>query len=345
MDLRITQLAFDIIKEIGQEGRNSKTYLAQDVQFNGTVVVKSIHKPDIPQGTPYFSEARHLYSSKHPNVMEIHYASQDDDYVYLAMPFYKNGSLNSIIQHRYLTVREIVKYALDFLSALHYIHTKKLIHFDVKPTNIIINDSGSAILTDFGLTKLTNQYGFATADLVYPTHLPPEIFTTYAHTSQYDIYQAGLTLYRMCNGNRDFDEKLTSGGVTRDEVINGLFPDRNKYLPHIPRSLRSVIENALKTDLMERYQAILHMMNDLSSVCENLDWKYDFDTTTGIQTWVEETDKSVRTLKLFEQNGEWITEGEKLTKASGNTTRIRDWNSTNNSQEEAYNKIETMLLQ
>jgi eukaryotic-like serine/threonine-protein kinase len=343
MDLRITEIAFKLLNEIGQEGLNSKTHIAEDIQLNAKIVIKEIKKSSITPDTTYFTEARLLYASRHPNVMEINYASQDVDNLYLAMPYYKNGSLNTLINNKFLSVPEIIHYGLDFLSALHYIHSKGLVHFDVKPSNIIINDAGKALLTDFGLARLTNTYGFAVPPLAYPTHLTPEWFQAGAFTSQYDIYQAGLTLFRMCNGNKDFDEKLQNGGVSRDEVLRGLFPDRNNYLPHIPDSLRKIIKTALKVNPDQRYKTIIHMMNDLAAVKENLNWSYEVEHGSNIQKWIEDNERSTRTLKLFEDNGVWKTEGHKFTKASTNTTRVTNWFTTSNTKEEAYTKIQAII--
>ncbi|KRF01668.1 hypothetical protein ASG89_25220 [Paenibacillus sp. Soil766] len=341
-ELKVTELSFRLDKNIGAEGLNSSTFIAQDLQLDAALVIKQVEKAKIPTDTTYFNEARLLYLSKHPNVMEIHYGSQDDKHIYLAMPYYKNGSLNALIDRKFLTVREIVQYGLDFLSALHYIHTKRLIHFDVKPSNIIINDAGKAVLTDFGLAKLTDELGFAKTKYVYPTHLTPELYLAGSFTSQYDIFQAGLTLYRMCNGNKEFSEKLKSG-LTREEVLSGTFPDRRKFLPHIPNSLRKIIKNALKVDPNDRYRAILHMMNDLSDISENLDWRYEIEPTGNIHKWTEETEKSIHSLTLSELNGAWKTEGHKFMRSSNNTTKISKWSTTSSSQQEAFTKIEKIL--
>ncbi|RED83280.1 serine/threonine-protein kinase [Cohnella phaseoli] len=343
MDMRVSEIYFELISEIGQEGLNSKTHIARDIQLDATLVIKEINKSDIPKGTPYFTEARFLYESRHPNVMEIHYASQDADKLYLAMPYYKKGSLNSVINNKFLSIPEIIHFGLDFLSALHFIHSKGLIHFDVKPSNIIINDAGKALLTDFGLAGLTNRYGFATVQAAYPTHLTPEIFQAGAFTVQYDVFQAGLTLYRMCNGNADFDLKLQMGGVTQEEVLRGTFPDRNTFLPHIPDSLRAVVKKALKVHPDQRYKSIIHMMNDLASLKENLNWSYSYDPGTGRHQWVEDTERSTRTLVLFEDNRTWKTEGSKYTKASQNVTRVPAWFTRSATMAEAFNKVKQAI--
>lgn len=186
--------------------------------------------------------------------------------------FIKIGSLNSLLDKRFLTTREIIGYSLDFLSGLHFIHSKQLVHFDIKPTNLIINDSNHAILTDFGLSKYTNPYGFASPDKIYGAHMPPESWVTASLTSQFDIYQAGLTLYRMCNGNINFDEQKVI--FSKENIVNAKFPDRGYFLPHIPNTLRKYIKKALEVDLNKRYQTVLEFMNDLSNVEESLDWQY-----------------------------------------------------------------------
>jgi serine/threonine protein kinase len=96
MDMRVSEIYFELTKEIGQEGLNSKTHIAKDLQLDTTIVIKQINKVDISPSPPYFTEARLLYASRHPNVMEIHYASQDVDKLYLAMPDYRNGSLHDV---------------------------------------------------------------------------------------------------------------------------------------------------------------------------------------------------------------------------------------------------------
>lgn len=230
----VTQLTFEFIREIGGEGLNSKAFLARDIQLDSQIVVKSILKSDFELKEDYFNESKMLYSSRHPNIMVINYACEDVDKIYLSMPYHSRGSLNTLMNKRFLSVREIVKYSLDFLSGLHFVHTKKLVHFDIKPTNIIIDDSNRALLTDFGLTKYTDANGFASPDKIYMKHYVPDALVTTTLTNQYDIYQAGLTLYRMCNGNDDFNSQCTS--LTQENVMNGTFPLRDKFLPHIPNS-------------------------------------------------------------------------------------------------------------
>jgi serine/threonine protein kinase len=262
--------------------------------------------------------------------------------IQFSMPFHRNGSLNSLIESRFLTVREIIQYSLDFLGALHYIHTQQLIHFDVKPTNIIINDANTAILTDFGLSNYVDINGFATVEKVYPTHWTPELYLATKLTSQYDIYQSGLTLYRMCNGNENF--KFQSQLVkSPDDIIKARFPNRRSYLPHIPKRLRTVINNALKVDTDKRYKTILDFMNDLSGIDQNLDWRYN--QTSGVETWSIENSNTVKSIIKYEKSGKWLTRGENYSKNNQNSTKINKWNSESDDVILCNEKIEKFIEQ
>ncbi|WKL03160.1 serine/threonine-protein kinase [Paenibacillus amylolyticus] len=335
----ITQLTFNLIQEIGGEGANSKTHLAHDPQLDATIVVKAMTKFSFKNQQEYYNESKMLYSSRHPNIMVINYACEDDDHVYLSMPYYAKGSLNSLLNKRYLTVREIIKYSLDFLSGLHYIHTKSLIHFDVKPTNIIINDSDRALITDFGLSKYSDEDGFASFDKAYKRHYVPEAFETSDLTNQYDVYQAGLTLYRMCNGNDDFYSQCE--GLSKEKITSGTFPARDRFLPHIPNALRRCIKKALEVNPDRRYQSVIELMNALSAVNENLDWTYTIDN--DVEKWSFDSEKTIEHLTLQLAGDKWVTKGEKHSKKTNKTSNITKYNAKYDNKDDAYKQIAKLL--
>jgi serine/threonine protein kinase len=102
--------------------------------------MKQIAKADLDSPGNFFDEASALYASAHPNVVQIHYACEDTDSIYLAMPYYRRGSVSGLVTGRHMTVREIVTIGCQVISGLHNIHSKGLIHFDVKPDNILLSD-------------------------------------------------------------------------------------------------------------------------------------------------------------------------------------------------------------
>lgn len=279
------RLDFDEIREIGQEGRNSKVFLAHDNQLDGEIVIKEIKKNTSASPDEYFKEARLLYAHNHNNIVKVNYACEDDDNIYVAMPFYKNGSLKKRISNgNYLTIREVIRYSIQFLSGLNHIHSKGLIHFDIKPDNILISDSNEAMLSDFGLALYTDTYGLCESQAFYTPHVTPEQLQRLKQSIKNDIYQAGLTIYRMVNGNDFFyqqiptkDNKQFDSQSFKRMILKGDFPDRTLYLPHVPKKLKRIIKKCIEPNPNNRYDNTLQIINDLASIDENLDIRYGRD--------------------------------------------------------------------
>jgi eukaryotic-like serine/threonine-protein kinase len=343
-------LQLQLIKEIGQEGRNSNVFIAHDPQLNAEVIVKRINKSkEFTNADEYFAEAQMLYASSHPNIMGVRYASQDTDNVYIVMDYYPNGSLNSLISNRFLTVREIIKYSLEFLSGLHYIHSKGLVHLDIKPTNILINNAGKGVLTDFGLAKYLNENGFTQPKKTYPLHFAPEAFTHGKWSFYSDIYQAGLTLYRMCNGNNHFKNQLKNLNITTTQELftaigDNKFPKKNSFLPHIPDKLRSIIQRAMHLDESLRYETVLDMMNEISLIEENLDWVYT-EYTNEHSEWERFEGTHYSKIVLLKVNEtEWATEGYRTRISDGRQNKVSKWNTNGYiSKEKAFKAIEKLF--
>lgn len=350
-DYTQTSLHFKVLKEIGQEGKNSTVHIAHDYQLDTEIVVKSIRKSDFKRDSDFFDEAKKLYNSNHPNIAPIQYSCQDDEYIYITMPLFQKGSLNSIIDNRPLRVSEIVKYSIDFLSGLHHIHTKKLLHCDIKPTNILLTDSDDAILTDFGLARYLNDDGLTTIDMFYGLHRAPETLQSNTISHHSDIFQAGLTIYRLCNGNAFFKNQLKRF-VKKDKsfdddkflksIFNGSFPNRSSYLHHIPQTLRNYIRKALNPDPSRRYQSVLEFLNDLSKIEITHDWQ--MDSIINGSSWSCIKDDKEYLVSVM-QKAENIAEikSTKRVLTGANERQIKDYCKKNTTFDDAYSLLKKAL--
>lgn len=289
------EITFDLLREIGQDGRNSRTFVALDRQLNAEIVIKEVQKVHLASAPSFFEESRALYASAHPNVVQIHYACEDAGAVYIGMPFYRRGSAKAMMDARRLTVREIVALGCNILSGLHNIHSKRLIHFDVKPDNVLLSDRGEGLLSDFGLARPMNFAGIAAQDRLYNKMIPPEVTLGGDHFDRtFDIYQFGLTLYRMCNGDDAFNAQYAAYGAGvafdrlrfRDDLRAGHFPERRTFPPHVPSRLRAVIQKCIETNPLNRYQSALDVSNALADIpAEMLDWQ--LTETADTRTWTK----------------------------------------------------------
>ncbi|MEG0180892.1 MAG: serine/threonine-protein kinase [Romboutsia sp.] len=275
MDLS-TNIDLKIIKPLKSEGVNSKLYLVEDVQMGRKFILKKIKKKSFKNPDKCFEEPKKICKANHSNIIKINHVSYDDENIYITMPYYKNGSLYHLLETKNLTIEEIKNYALDFLSAVEHIHNIGIAHCDIKPNNILINNENKAVLTDFGSAVYLNKDGVGKLRNVYYKHIAPEQCKSTTITNKVDIYQIGTTLYRMCNGNLEYNTQLKKyKDINMVKVASacGKFPIRNKYLPHIPKDMAMIIEKCISVNPEERYQSVCEIIKDIKSINENLDWK------------------------------------------------------------------------
>ncbi|MES3675893.1 serine/threonine-protein kinase [Halomonas elongata] len=326
--LSTAEVNFHLGHEIGAEGRNSQVFRARDVQLDAELAIKKIEKARLGDVDEFFQEASLLYLSSHTNVVPIHYACQDDEHIYLAMPFFENGSLKGRMATGHLTVREIISYSTQFLSGLHNIHSKGLIHFDIKPDNILLSARGEAMLSDFGLAKQTVFGGRAGQDRIYGKMTPPEAFNTDEFTRHFDIYQVGLTIYRLAVGNSVFYEQfenfVENGALNRHRfrhaVVNGQFPSCSQFPEHIPHRLITTIRTCLATPPQERFNSASEIVNSFADIeGELLDWR--LSDQGGDREWTKTTGD--RTLRLKVDAGGASEATRQI--GGGQVRRVRDF--------------------
>jgi serine/threonine protein kinase len=169
------------------------------------------------------------------------------------------------------------------LGALSQIHVANLLHFDLKPSNILFSDTDVPMIADFGQARLIDPSGLAAAPKMYKWGIPPEVLTHHVGTVESDIYQAGLTLYRLFNGEPHFKlqcSRLTSSWA--EAIEKGRLPDRGNFLPHISPGIRRVIRRALKVNPTQRYHSAIEFQDALSRLELPLNWTVHLNS--AIQT-------------------------------------------------------------
>jgi serine/threonine protein kinase len=278
-------ISYTRIKQIGVgQGMNSTVYLANDPQLGGEIAAKEMEKSRFANPSAYFQESQAIFAVAHDNVIIVQYACQTPDIISLVMPYYRNGSLADRIADRPLQLSETLRVAQAVLAGLAHIHLRGYIHFDVKPSNVLFSNTNRPMVADFGQSRAISPTGVVSAPPLYMSAQPPETVATGLATKVADIYHIGLLMYRAVNGD-GFYTSQDPGNQTllMAQISRGRFPDRKRFMPHVPQRIRTLIRKALKVDPDERFQTANEMADDLSRVDLALDWRVEPILLGGFQ--------------------------------------------------------------
>ena len=237
----VTVGGFQIIQEIGR-GAMGHVYLAWRPHWEQHVALK-ILPPSLSRDQESVARFRRevnlLQMIDHPNVVKALGAGDDDGYFYLAMSFVKGTNLDTIIRdHGALAEDEALACVYAIADALRYVwDNHSLLHRDVKPQNVMVDEEGNLHLMDLGLAKLTD--GNATSQLTVPGHVlgtanfmsPEQAWDTYTPDHRSDIYSLGATLYMLVTGRPPYkgDPKAILAALRKPES----FPEPKSVNPQI----------------------------------------------------------------------------------------------------------------
>lgn len=270
-------VSYTKLQQIGVgEGRNSQVFLIKDEQMDADLVAKEIDKTRFPDPSSYFEEAKVLYTSQHRHILRVQYAGESNDRVFLVMPRAKGGSLQSKIKHRSLTLSRSVEVMLQLLAAVGHIHSKSLLHLDIKPSNVLLDEHDRVLLADFGQSARLDANGVA-AQLpgIYPPFLPPETLSTATAVPASDVYQCAFTLLRCIWGDWFLPpppKSQIAQMLLETEIAVGKFPPRGMPA-HVPDRLQRAILRGLAPDPAKRFQTAAEFGEELARVRFKLDWQ------------------------------------------------------------------------
>jgi len=162
-------------------------YFASDPQFVGR----------------FEQEAKVLARLLHPHILPVHDYGEADGYTYIAMPFVESGTLADLLDEKPLPLVQIRRIVTQVGDALDYAHSQGVIHRDVKPSNVLVDQRGNCLLTDFGIAKMVegSVYLTRTGGIVgTPAYMSPEQIQGQELDGRSDVYSLGIVLYEMATG-------------------------------------------------------------------------------------------------------------------------------------------------
>jgi serine/threonine protein kinase len=247
-----------IISKLG-EGGMGVVYLAEHVILKKRFAVKSLSttlslEPEFRER--FFREAQNQALINHPSIVQATDFFEEGGQYFLVMEYVEGKELGELIKSEgKLSEEKSLAFFEDILEGLSFAHKKGVIHRDMKPSNILIDETGRARITDFGIAILAGGKRMTSAGLAVGTaeYMSPEqIKRPQEIDKRSDIYSAGLVLYEMLTGELPFQGD--SEFSIKEQQINSPLPDPRLKNPAISSALVQCIQKATQKDPSKRFQ-------------------------------------------------------------------------------------------
>ena len=264
---RILAGRYELTEKIG-EGGMAVVYKGRDRLLNRYVAIK-ILKPEFARDAKFIEsfrrESQAAASLSHPNIVNIYDVGREGNIHYIVMELIEGSILSDLIkEHGALDWKRAVEITKQIARALSFAHANHIIHRDVKPHNIMITQSGTAKITDFGIAKVlsSSNVGENTGTVMGSVHyFSPEQARGGYIDEKSDIYSLGIVLYEMLTGKVPFDGE-NPVAVALMHINDAMTPPR-ELNPEIPLSVEAVVMKATDKIQINRYATADEMLKAL----------------------------------------------------------------------------------
>src|SRR5256886_540922 len=259
---------YELVEEVGRGGQGV-VFRARQKSLNRTVALKVISlgqwasKAHVKR---FRREAEAAASLDHPSIVPIYEVGERDGSCYFSMKFVEGGQLDEVSRRRPISIRHAAELIAKVARTVHYAHEHGILHRDIKPGNILLDDKGEPHLTDFGLARLVETESTMTRTLEVlgtPSYMAPEqaAGNNTQLTSATDVYGLGAVFYQLLTGQPPF-----AGGTTYETIK--LLLDTEPRQPRllnskIDRELSTICLKCLEKDPKRRYSSALALAEDL----------------------------------------------------------------------------------
>ncbi len=251
-----------VITDLLGQGGMARVYRAHQTHLERDVAIKVL--------PPYYAsdqnfvdrfklEARSLARLSHPNIVVVHDAGDERGLLYIVMEYVSGGNLRDYMTQS-ISLREVTRIIREVASALTYAHERGIVHRDVKPVNVLMDDSRRAVLSDFGIAKVMATSAVMTrsgAGVGTPEYMSPEQCKGIQVDARADIYALGVMLYEMLTGHTPFEADNYTA-LAHSHIYELPLPP-TKWNPRISPAVQAVVLKALEKDPADRFQQAMDM--------------------------------------------------------------------------------------
>ncbi len=253
---------YKVLSTIGSGGFGT-VYLAEDTWIDKKVALKVPHKQTVDFGE-LLREPRLLATLNHPNIVTILTAEKQDNVFFIVMEFVPGETLEmTLARDGALELGLALDYICQIANAMDHAHRQGVLHRDLRPSNVLVTDSGLLKVADFGTSRFLEIAAHGTTVIGSPPYMAPEQFHGKAVFAS-DIYSLGVTMYQMLTGYMPYD---TPSAADLDRLMRGelLSAPRLKN-PKIPKALSDIVMRAMAPEIPARYQRASDLLDDVLAV-------------------------------------------------------------------------------
>ncbi|XP_043925076.1 serine/threonine-protein kinase 32A-like [Protopterus annectens] len=257
---------FQILRAIGK-GSFGKVCVVQKKDTKKMYAMKYMNKQKCVERNEVknvFKELQIMQSLEHPFLVNLWYSFQDEEDMFMVVDLLLGGDLRYHIQQNVRFKEETVKlYICEVALALDYLKSKRIIHRDIKPDNVLLDEQGHAHITDFNIATVVNKEMQATSVAGTKPYMAPEIFQPKEERTGYsfpvDWWSLGIMAYELLRGQRPYHIRSST---PVNEILDMFSKANIKYLPTWSSEMVSLLKKLIEKNLDDRCSELKDLQND-----------------------------------------------------------------------------------
>jgi Tol biopolymer transport system component len=260
--------SYEITSLLGSGGMG-EVYRAKDLKLGRDVAIKVLPKQlaaDPERLKRFEREARAASALDHPNIVTIHDIAETDGVHFIVMQYVAGKTLRELMAEGRLDLNTTLRYAIQIADGLSRAHQHGLVHRDLKPDNVMVDEDEQVKILDFGKASALTQDGHIVGTAPY---MSPEQAQGHRVDARSDVFSVGSVLYEMVTGRRAFSGANTVAllaSIVRDE------PEKvSTLIPAVPADLEKVVARALRKEPGRRFHSMTDLRVELQEIQEELE--------------------------------------------------------------------------
>ncbi len=256
---------FEIIEEIGRGGM-ATVYSARQTSMNRTVAIKVLprhlmHDPNFYER--FEREVDVIAHLEHPHILPIYDYGQSENIPFIAMRYLGGGSMEQMIRRGMADINELERPIRQICQALDYAHKEGIIHRDIKPGNIMLDNGGNAYLSDFGIARVLGSELTGSMIVGTPAYMSPEQANGLSIDGRADIYAMGVVVFELITGREPYEAETPMAVLLKH--INEPMPPISNFREGIPDGVQQVVDKATEKDPNDRFSSAGEMSKALGA--------------------------------------------------------------------------------